>query len=366
MMDFTLDQTQREIAEVTAGVLDRAGRRNPAEGWQAIVDGGLLGLALPEQYGGDGLGLCEVGVVLTEVGRRGLSLPLMTTLALGALPLARSGTRQQQQTYLPPVAKEGRVLSAALHEPSQPLPTRPRMLARRDGDRFLVNGVALAVPYADRADRILVPVTIPDAGVGLLIVDPRSRGAVLSDSPSAGDEPQHRLELTDVAVPVADLVGERCDGEAVRDLYRVAVVAAALTADGLLAGALALTAAHVAQRQQFGRPLATLQAVAQQIADVYVSSRALHLAAWSACWRLAEGREPGPDPAVAAYWVAEHLRPALATCHHLHGGLGLDNSYPLHRFSAAAADLARFVGGSERGLERLGDELFGEQGAEPC
>jgi alkylation response protein AidB-like acyl-CoA dehydrogenase len=210
---------------------------------------------------------------------------------------------------------------------------------------------------------VLVPVTVPQAGTGLLIVDPRAPGANLTAVPSAGNEPHYRLALTDVRVPAGDLVGGGCDGSVLTDLYRVATVAAALTADGLLSGALALTAGHVAGRQQFGRPLATLQAVAQQIADVYVTSRTLHLAAWSACWRLAEGLDPGADPAVAGYWVAEQLRPALATCHHLHGGLGLDQSYPLHRFSAAAADLARFVGGPERELELLGNDLFGEREA---
>jgi len=373
-MDFELDQTQREIAEVTASILDRAAERAPTERWRAIVDGGLLALGLPEHCGGDGLGLSGAAVVLTEVGRRAVAEPLLATLALGALPLARSGTRRQQEAFLPGVAKEGLVLTAALHEPSQPLPTHPRSIARREGDLFVVNGTKVGVPYADRADRVLVPVTIPDAllvdrhaGTGLLIVDPQASGVSVTPAPSSGHEPQHRLALNDVIVPVADLVGEQSDGTAVHDLYRVAVVAAALTADGLLAGALALTAEHVRTRQQFGRPLATLQAVAQQIADVYVTSRALHLAAWSACWRLrvppgaADGPDPGADPAVAGYWVAEQLRPALAACHHLHGGLGLDNRYPLHRFSAAAAELARLVGGPERGLELLGDELFGER-----
>jgi 3-oxo-4-pregnene-20-carboxyl-CoA dehydrogenase alpha subunit len=366
-MDFTLDQTQREIADLAGHILGRAGERTEAEGWRAIVDGGLLGLALPERWGGDGLGLCEGAVVLTEVGRRAVPAPVLATLALGALPLARCGTRQQQEAFLPRVVKDGLVLTAALHEPSQPLPARPRTTARPDGDVLVVTGTKITVPYADRADRVLVPVTLPGAGTGLLIIDPHAPGVSVTAGPSAGHEPHHRLSLDAVTVPVADLVGGGADGTAVRDLYQVAVAAAAVTADGLLAGALALTAEHVAGRQQFGRPLATLQAVAQQIADVYVVSRALHLAAWSACWRLAEGREPadrsdsGPDPAVAAYWVAEQLRPALAVCHHLHGGLGLDQSYPLHRFAAAGAELARLVGGPERGLELLADELFGER-----
>jgi 3-oxo-4-pregnene-20-carboxyl-CoA dehydrogenase alpha subunit len=358
-MDFELEPTQREIAELAARTLDRTVDRTPAERWRAIVDAGLLGVALPEHCGGDGLGLGAAAAVLTEVGRRAVPAPVLATLALGALPLARSGTRAQQQAILPDVAKEGMVLTAALHEPSVPLPSTPRTLARPDGDQLLVTGTKVLVPYADRADRVLVPITIPEVGAGLVIVDPRAVGVSITPAPSSGHEPHGRLVLDEVAVPIDDLVGGRCDGTAVRDLYQVAMVAAALAADGLLAGALALTAEHVAGRQQFGRPLATLQAVAQQVADVYVTSRTLHLAAWSACWRLADGHDPSADPAVAGYWVTEQLRPALGTCHHLHGGLGLDRSYPLHRFAAAAAELTRFVGGPERSLELLGDELYG-------
>jgi alkylation response protein AidB-like acyl-CoA dehydrogenase len=358
-MDFELDPTQREIVELTGQILDRSAEAAPAERWRALVDAGLLAVAVPEHCGGDGLGLGAAAAVLTEVGRRAVPVPVLATLALGALPLARSGTPAQQQALLPGVAKDGVVLTAALHEPSRPLPPSPRTLAHPDGDRLVVTGVKVGVPYANRADRVLVPVTVPDAGTGVAIIDPQAAGVQLTPAPSAGSEPLYRMALDQVTVGVDDLVGGRCDGTAARDLYQVATVAAALTADGLLAGALAMTAAHVTGRRQFGRPLATLQAVAQQIADVYVTARTLHLGAWSACWRLAEGRDPGADPAVAGYWLAEQLRPALATCHHLHGGLGLDRSYPLHRFSAAAADLTRFVGGPERSLELLGDELYG-------
>src|SRR5213079_345728 len=98
----------------------------------------------------------------------------------------------------------------------------------------------------------------------------------------------------------------------------------------------------IRSRQQFGRPLATFQAVAQQIADVAIAARTLHLATLSACWRLGTGRPAGADLDVAAHWLAEELPGALRTCHHLHGGLGLDVTYPLHRYSSLARDLVRF------------------------
>jgi alkylation response protein AidB-like acyl-CoA dehydrogenase len=110
----------------------------------------------------------------------------------------------------------------------------------------------------------------------------------------------------------------------------------------------------VGSRKQFGRPLATFQAVAQQIADVAIVSRTLHLAALSACWRLETGREAGGDLDVAAYWLADQAPGALRTCHHLHGGTGMDVTYPLHRYSALVKDLARLVGGADYRLDRLG------------
>jgi alkylation response protein AidB-like acyl-CoA dehydrogenase len=121
-----------------------------------------------------------------------------------------------------------------------------------------------------------------------------------------------------------------------------------------MAGALALTTAHIGTREQFGRPLAAFQAVAQEIADVYVATRTLHLATMSACWRLDADREADADLDVAAYWLASEAPAALRTCHQLHGGLGLDISYPLHRYSALVKDLVRFLGGAEHCLDRLG------------
>jgi 3-oxo-4-pregnene-20-carboxyl-CoA dehydrogenase alpha subunit len=164
---------------------------------------------------------------------------------------------------------------------------------------------------------------------------------------SSSGLPEYTLGL-DRAPVVAVLDG--CDAST---LYHLAVAGACAVADGALAAALTLTTAHVRGREQFGRPLATFQAVAQQIADVYLAARTLHLATMSACWRLDSGRDAGQDTDVAAYWVTEYGPPALRTCHHLHGGLGMDISYPLSRYSALMTDLVRFLGGAADRLDRL-------------
>ncbi|WHT17231.1 acyl-CoA dehydrogenase family protein [Crossiella sp. CA-258035] len=128
------------------------------------------------------------------------------------------------------------------------------------------------------------------------------------------------------------------------ELWQCAVVGACAFGEGLLAGALGLTVAHVGQRRQFGRVLAEFQAVAMQVADVRIAARTVELVTRAACWKLGEGLAARADVAVAGYWVGEGLPGALETCHHLHGGLGLDVGYPLHRFSALGRDLVRFLG----------------------
>jgi alkylation response protein AidB-like acyl-CoA dehydrogenase len=182
---------------------------------------------------------------------------------------------------------------------------------------------------------------------GVALVDPHAAGVTLTRTPSSSGEPEYTLRLDHA--PIEGMLG---GADCVRDLYQLAVAGACALADGAVAGALALTRDHVATREQFGRPLAAFQAVSQQIADVYIASRTLHLATVAACWRLDAGLDAAADLGVAGYWCAEQAPRAVRICHHLHGGLGMDATYPLHRFSSLVADLVRYLGGAEYRLER--------------
>ncbi|MGH3738506.1 MAG: acyl-CoA dehydrogenase family protein [Micromonosporaceae bacterium] len=360
-MDFAFDDTQRSIAELAADVLSRAGAPELSRGgaaelgqggydeatWKALGEAGLLSLVLPERLGGDGLGVTEAAVVLAEAGRRAAAVPALATLALGVLPIVRYGSAAQQDALL---GDPGRVFTAGLREPTDALPTAPRTTARSDGGRWVVDGVKVGVPYAAAAHRILVPATLGDRAV-VLLVDPSGPGVTLHRSHSSGDWPEYVLRLD--AAP-AEQLGEP---DAVGGLSRLALAGACAFGDGLLAGMLDLTARHIATREQFGRPLAAFQAVTQQIADVYLAAQTVHLTTWSACWRLGAGLDPDDDLDIAAYWLAAYGPAAAQTCHHLHGGLGLDVTYPLHRYSSYARDLARFVGGGSHRLDRLGDRV---------
>jgi hypothetical protein len=319
-MDFELDDTQREIAGLAADVL---GRESDTP-WKALGEAGLLSLAVPERLGGDGLGVLETAVLLTEVGRRAVDVPALATLALGVLPIVKYGTVEQQDELLPLVTEQHGVMTAALSEPSAPLPARPSTTAGPDG----ISGVKINVPHAAAAQRILVTATSSD-GPGVFVVDAMAPGVSISDG----------------SVHFEGVHGEPLGEGAVDGLHRFALAGACAVGDGVLAGALDLTVRHVGSRHQFGKPISTFQAAACQVADVYIAARTLHLATSSACWSLSD-----TDLATAAYWLAAEALPAVHTCHHLHGGLGLDITYPMHRYYGMAKELTRFVGGAEHRL----------------
>ena len=334
VMDFALGERQQAVADLAAEVLG-ADRPRAADPWKELARAGLLDVSPP-----DGLGVLEVAVLLTEIGKRAPSMRALATLMTGALPLARWG----RPDLLPAVASGELLLTAALREPPQGPAT-----SVTDGT---ISGLKIGVPYAEQSRLLLVPAltdsmimnsfgqiapqTVHDHGVAL--VRPGAEGVSLTRTPSSSGEPEYAVRLD--RAPVEGMLG---GADCATDLYQLAIAGACALADGAVAGALALTRDHVASREQFGRPLAAFQAVSQQIADVYIASRTMHLAALAACWRLGEGLDAAADLEVAGYWCAEQAPRTVRLCHHLHGGIGMDATYPLHRFSSLIADLTRFL-----------------------
>ena len=334
VMDFALGERQQAVADLAAEVLG-ADRPRAADPWKELARAGLLDVSPP-----DGLGVLEVAVLLTEIGKRAPSTQALVTLMTGALPLARWG----RPDLLPAVASGELLLTAALREPPQGPAT-----SVTDGT---ISGLKIGVPYAEQSRLLLVPAltdsmimnsfgqiapqTVHDHGVAL--VRPGAEGVSLTRTPSSSGEPEYAVRLD--RAPVEGMLG---GADCATDLYQLAIAGACALADGTVAGALALTRDHVASREQFGRPLAAFQAVSQQIADVYIASRTMHLAALAACWRLGEGLDAAADLEVAGYWCAEQAPRTVRLCHHLHGGIVMDATYPLHRFSSLIADLTRFL-----------------------
>ncbi|MEM6106465.1 acyl-CoA dehydrogenase family protein [Mycobacterium sp. 050272] len=333
-MDFDLTATQQAVADVATSVLQKD------LGWDALVRGGVTALPVPERLGGDGVGLAEVATVLTEVGRHGAITPALATLGFGVVPLVDLASEAQQERFLAGVAR-GAVLTAALNEPGSALPDRP---ATTFADGRL-SGTKVAVAYAQQADWIIVT-----ADSAVVVVSPKADGVELVRTPTSNGSDEYTVTFAAVAIPDTDVL----DGATARRINELALAAIGAFTDGLVAGALRLTADYVAGRKQFGKPLSTFQTVAAQLAQVYIASRTIGLAAKSVVWRLSEGRDADDDLDVLGYWIASQAPPVMQTCHHLHGGMGMDITYPMHRYYSTIKDLTRLLGGPSHRLDLVG------------
>lgn len=331
-MDFTPEPAQQAVADVVNSALERE------NSWAALVSGGVLGLGVPERLGGDGVGLPELATALTEIGRHGLVSPAVATLGFGVIPLLEMAAEAQQDRYLEGVGK-GSVLTAALNEPGAALPELP--VTRLTDGRL--NGVKVAVAHAAQADWMLVST---DSGVA--VVSPKAEGVRLTATPTSAGGEEFAVEFSGAQVDAV------LEGAEVHRLNQLAVAAVGAYAAGLVAGAVRLTADYVANRHQFGRPLSTFQTVAAQLAEVYIAARTLSLASASVIWRLAEGRDADEDIDVMAFWLTSNAPPAMQTCHHLHGGMGMDITYPMHRYYSSIKDVTRLLGGPAHRLDLVG------------
>lgn len=317
-MDPVLD----EVRSVISDVLDRGDGS-----WQTLQASGLLSLAAPEAYGGEGLGLTEISVLLHEVGRRAAELPVWETLACGLLPLVRSGSESVQAELIPQVLAGELLFSPALGEPGAALPTTPMTTYDERG----VTGTKIGVPVLEGRTLLLV-----SASSTVVLVDADGDGVSRVDTVTSRGSAEASYTFTD-----APALGT-LDADVVRSH---AVAGLAAWGAGVVEGARDLTAGYIRDRRQFGRALAEFQAVAQQIADVYIASRTFTLTAGEIARRLDAADPAADDLAVAAHWFADRASSTMQTCQHLHGGMGVDETYAMAGYFSQVRDITRHLGG---------------------
>lgn len=358
-MDFTPTEEQREVRELTARLLATgtaaevglAGFDQPL--WARLGESGLLGMALPEEVDGGGLGLAEACVVAEETGRAAGRVPVVH--ALGALQTIAATAGDREAELLRSAVAASTLVVPALAEHGVADPLHPSVRAVRDGGGWSLSGVRLAVAWAREAARLVVSATTEDGTPILALLSVPGPGVVLEDEVVSSQEPHATVLLDGAHVSDDDVLATgRAALEAA--LTRATLLQCA-HAVGVAEQALALAAAHVSTREQFGKPLAAFQAVTCRVADMWIDVEAMRLTTQQAVWRVDEGLPAAEQTAVAAFWGAEGVHRVTSSAVHLHGGLGVDVSFPLHRWFLAAKVDELSLGGALRSLEHLGDLL---------
>jgi len=348
-VDFGVSESQVEIAGLARKIL--AEREAP---WADLAAAGVLAAGLPADLDGAGLGLAEQCSVLIELGRAASEVPYLASVVLGAGALAEFGTSSQQQEWAGPAGQGSVVLTAALAEEDGDDPLSPSTSAARVDGQWVLSGVKTAVEAAPSAGLFLVPASSSD-GVLVFLVEPSDSGVSvepqsLTDFGSAG-----RVVLDGVVLPPDRVLG---GAEVAGWLAARATVGHCAAQAGVVERALELTAEYARTRVQFGRPIGAFQAVAQRLAEAYIDAEAVRLTLWQAVWALdSDASSAGLAVATAKFWAAEAGHRVAHTAVHVHGGMGIDTSYPVHRYFTAAKHHEFALGGATVQLRRIGSAL---------
>lgn len=369
-MDFSYSDDQQALFDLAKKILrDKAthprmkeieksgGPRFDRELWSELAKAGLLAAALPSQYGGADLGFLEVAGVVEQIGRTTAPVPFLETMVLGALPIAQFGSEAQKQTYLPRVASGEVVLTGALTEEVAP-PTAPQTTATKQGDGWVLNGTKLCVPAAQIADAILVPASTGAGLTGVFLVDTKSAGLTLTALVTTSGQPEARVDLKGTS---GTLLGEASQGAAIVEWIaeRYAAALCVMTM-GVCDEALGLTSEYLKTRKQFDQPIGMFQAAGHRAANAYIDAEGVRLTALQAAWRIAAGLPAAKQVHLAKCWAADGGYRVAHAASHLHGGVGVDRDYPLHRYFLYARQLELTLGGATEHYRHLGKLLADE------
>ncbi|MFE9766864.1 acyl-CoA dehydrogenase family protein [Streptomyces sp. NPDC005808] len=325
--------------------------------WTKLAEADLLSLLLDAEYGGAGLDAVALCLVLRESARVLARVPLLESSA-AAVAVQRYGGEELKARLLTRAGRGELVLTVAANGRSGHDPAELAVTARRDGDAWLLDGTQTAIPWAQNADFTLVPAHTAADRTVLALVPRVHEGAVLAEQISTSGERLGELRLESVRIDARDVIEADGAWEWLRELLATGTCALAL---GLGEGVLGMTSEYTSKREQFGFPIATFQAVAVQAADRYIDLRAMEVTLWQAAWRISTGAggalPASGDVAVAKIWASEGVRRVVQTAQHLHGGVGADTDYPLHRYHAWAKQLELSLGPAAAYEEALGDLL---------
>ena len=345
-MDFSFSSDQQDLRELAAKILSDATtleRTKQVVGesdgfdrdlWAALADAGIVGISLPESVGGAGLGFLETCIVLEEVGRSAAPIPALAVMGLGAPALSEFGATDA----LDGVAAGTSIVTAALTEA-----VGDAYAPSTQASGGALTGEKVCVPAGLDAKAIVV-----SAIDGIYLVDPSASGVTVEREDTMLGAPTARLILRDA--PATKLAGP----EGLTWLLERGQTAMAVMMSGASQAALDLTATYVKEREQFGRAIATFQAVSQRTADTYINKEAIKLTAWQAAWRIDAGVPAAAQVDAAKYWAAQGGQDVLLAAHHLHGGVGVDRDYPLYRYFLLAKQLELDLGSETPTLTHLG------------
>jgi alkylation response protein AidB-like acyl-CoA dehydrogenase len=354
-MDLDFGEEQRMLREMVRGVcaehaplsvvraMEDDATGYPAGFWKQLAELGLLGITIPEAYGGSGQSALECAVLYEELGRSLAPSPHFVSCVLSAGALLRAGSEDQKRAWLPRMASGEAILTPAWLEPRGGQgPRGVQLLAARDGDGFRLSGTKRHVPFASAATRLLVLARTgdEDADVDLFLVDPGSPGVRVTQQKSLASDTQHEVELDGVRAADGDRVGaERTGWSTWHEVMHDGIIQAAALAMGGAERALELAVQYAKDRHQFGKPLGAFQSISHYLADAATSVDGGKTLVYEAAWARANGKPVNRLAPMAKLFACQTYRDVTAMAQQVFGGVGFTLEYDIQLYFRRAKQL---------------------------
>ena len=327
-------ETEISTAMVREMELDDLGY--PPSLWKQMADLGWLGLALPEQYGGQGLPLTYLGLILQEAGRVLAPVPLHSTM-VAALTIAEAGSDQQKQDILPAVSDGGMVLTWGIAERDPRLiPEAMTLQATADGDGWILNGTKMFVDNFVVAQRCLVaartaPGSDSNQGISLFLVDTNGVGVDQTALTTLAKDKQSRVDFKNHRVDASALVGEFNRGwPIVEEMLDRATALLCCQMTGAARKDAEMAIEYAKNRVAFGRPIGSFQSVQHMLADMLLHVDGGEMLTFEALWKMDEGLSSSVEVSQAKAFCNGKCESVVRTSQVIHGGIGFMMEFDLH------------------------------------
>ena len=354
-MDLDFAEEQEMLREMVRGVcreyspldvvraLENDPRGYPDELWKQLTELGLVGILIPEAYGGQEQTLLEAAVVYEEFGRALAPVPHFVSSVLSARTLVAAGSEAQKSAWLPKIASGEAILAPTWLEPRRGFgPEGVQMRAQFEGDEVVLSGTKLHAVFAAAADQWIVLARTGDGPeeIDLFLVDPVTPGIELSQRLNLGSETTYRVDFDGVRVPLDRRIGPAGSGWSTwSDVMHEGIVLAAAQAAGGAKQALEMTVAYAKEREQFGKPIGAFQALSHYLADAATAIEGGSTLVYEAAWAHAEGKDVSQLAPMAKLFMCHAFRDMTATCQQIWGGVGFTIEYDIQLYFRRAKQL---------------------------
>ena len=327
---------EAEVSTALVREMELDGLGYPPALWKQMADLGWLGMSLPEQYGGQGLPLVYLGLIIEEIGRVMAPVPLHSTM-VASLTIDSDGTDQQKQDILPAVSDGKMVLTWAVHErDARLIPEAMNLEAKADGDGWILNGTKMFVDNFVVAQRCLVacrtsPASDANQGISLFLVDPNGTGVNQTALVTLAKDKQSRVDFKDHRIESAALVGEIDQGwpiiEAMLD-RGTALLCCQMVGAARKDSEMAIE--YAKNRVAFGRPIGSFQSVQHMLADMLLHVDGGEMLTFEALWKMDQGLPASVEVSQAKAFCNEKCESVVRTSQVIHGGIGFMMEFDLH------------------------------------